>query len=63
MKFYSNKLVVNESVYINERRELSARNHEESEFNKICLTNPQQNKNKGILTERNKRIMELYRRS
>lgn len=39
LKFYSNKLVVNEAVYINERKELSPEMSEETQFKKLFIPN------------------------
>lgn len=60
LKFYSNKLVVNEAVYINERKELMPEFSEETQIKKLFIPHA---KETSILSERNKRIIELYKRA
>ena len=58
-KFYSKKLILNDTLYINERREKSI-HQVMTDFKKLSIPSPF--KNQGILSERNRRIKELYQR-
>ena len=58
-KFYSNKIVLNESIQISEKKNITDESHE---IQKLSYTSTNLGKEQSVLSDRNKRIMSLYKR-